>query len=94
MPYYQKNTLDRIEKMFWRLQTSYYRQIADLEVTAYVTKEPVPYAERFSGEEKKLEIGAVWGELFDCAWFHFTGKLPEGYDPADCSLIIDRKSVV
>lgn len=89
MPYYQKNTLDRIEKMFWRLQTSYYRQIADLEVTAYVTKEPVPYAERFSGEEKKLEIGAVWGELFDCAWFHFTGKLPEGYDPADCSLIID-----
>lgn len=59
MPYYQKNTLDRIEKMFWRLQTSYYRQIADLEVTAYVTKEPVPYAERFSGEEKKLEIGAV-----------------------------------
>ena len=55
MPYYQKNTLDRIEKMFWRLQTSYYRQIADLEVTAYVTKEPVPYAERFSGEEKKLE---------------------------------------
>ncbi len=89
MPYYRKNTLDRIEKMFRRLQLSYYRKISDLDVTAYVTEEPVPYAERYSGKEKRLGIGDVWGDLFDCAWFHFTGKLPEGYSQDECSLRID-----
>lgn len=89
MPYYKKNTLDRVEKMFRRLQESYYKKISDLHVTAYVTAEPVPYGERFTGEEKELKVGDVWGGLFDCAWFHFTGKLPEGYSREECSVLID-----
>lgn len=89
MPYYRKNTLQRVEKMLQRLQQSYYRNISDLNVTAYVTAEPVSYEERTSGEKKELSVGDAWGNLFDCAWFHFTGKLPDGYEKDECCLLID-----
>lgn len=89
MPYYTKNTLERINKVFEKLGTSYYTKIADLKCTAYVTKEPVIFEERMSGMEKHLNIGDEWGEVFDCAWFHFTGTLPTEYPRENCSLIID-----
>ncbi|MDL2301850.1 glycosyl hydrolase-related protein [Lachnospiraceae bacterium OttesenSCG-928-D06] len=89
MPYYNKNTLSRIETVFKRLQSSYYEKIGELTVTAFVTKEPVEYNQRETGEKKSLKIGDEWGGLFDCAWFHFAGSLPVGYEKEECCLIID-----
>ena len=86
---FEKNTLKRIDRFFGRLVHKYHRIIGDLACTAYVTKEPVPYSKRFTGEKKELKIGDHWGDLFDCAWFHFTGKVPEGYSEEELVLLLD-----
>lgn len=86
---FEKNTVIRMEKFVRRLQEKYYKEMETLSCTAYVTKEPVPFADRLSGEKKELQIGDHWGELFDCAWFHFTGRIPEGISQEELVLLID-----
>ena len=56
-----------------------YHSIADLEISAWRTPEPLPFESRFSGEELHLRPGDRWGErLFDCAWFRFATQIPKG----------------
>lgn len=86
---FEKKTIERMEKFVLRLHGKYYQELQKLSAVAYVTKEPVPFEDRMSGEEKKLEIGDHWGELFDCAWFHFTGQLPEGFGREELVLLLD-----
>ncbi len=86
---FEKNTLKRIDNFFERLVHKYHKILNDLTCTAYITREPVPFSERFSGDKKEIKIGDHWGDLFDCAWFHFTGKVPEGYKAEELVLLID-----
>ncbi|MDF2543955.1 MAG: alpha-mannosidase [Herbinix sp.] len=86
---FEKNTLQRIDKFFERLVHKYHEKLGELSCTAYVTKEPVPFSDRLSGEKKELKMGDHWGDLFDCAWFHFTGKVPEGYGVDELVLLLD-----
>lgn len=58
------------------LKERIYTKVCDLKMTAYRTPEPVPWAERESGERQEVAIGESWGRLFDCAWFHMEGRLP------------------
>lgn len=53
-----------------------YTEVGRLDITAWCTPEPVPWADRRSGEERQLNPGDRWGTLFDCAWFRFTGSVP------------------
>jgi alpha-mannosidase len=66
-----------------------YTSLATLEIEAWRTVEPVPYAARQSGEYLRLHPGDVWGELFDCAWFHFTGQIPESAAGLRVVLLLD-----
>lgn len=77
-----KSTLDLISKYI-------YTPIATLRVEIWKTPEPVPFDRRFSGEHKNIAIGESWGELWDCAWFHFTGTIPETAKGANVVLLID-----
>ncbi len=81
--HHTKSTIDRtIEK----LRKEYMTIIGDLSLTAWITKEPVPYKDRFQGEKKELKQGDSWGQLWDCGWFHITGKVPEqGAGKKNCS---------
>ncbi|MFC4619744.1 alpha-mannosidase [Camelliibacillus cellulosilyticus] len=54
-----------------------------------MTKEPVPYEERTSGSYIPLAPGDKWGVLWDCAWFHFQGQVPENVDREKVVLMID-----
>lgn len=48
-----------------------------LECTAYISDEPLKFEDRLSGRRVELPIGGKWAEkVFDCAWFHITGRLP------------------
>lgn len=89
MPHYKKNTLKRIEKFAERIAKLHYEKLSELECTAYVTKEPLPYEQREEGEKKTIALGESWGQLFDCAWFNFTGALPPGYEFSDLVLLIN-----
>jgi alpha-mannosidase len=53
-----------------------YIPLAPLEIRAWRTPEPVPFARRMSGQELHLKVGNAWGALFDCAWFRFNGTVP------------------
>ena len=51
--------------------------VSELTAEAWVTKEPVPYTDRMQGRHIMPKTGDSWGELWDCAWFHFTGQAPD-----------------
>ncbi len=66
-----------------------YTKIIDLDVTANVTKEPLPYSLRGNGKKIRLKAGDKWGELWDCAWMNMRGKVPEEAEGKKTAFIID-----
>lgn len=88
MPY-ETIKLGQMWSMLERLEEQIYLPLSTLTVTAWVTKEPVPYAERMSGRRLDVAAGDRWGELWDCAWFHFAGKVAEEARGSKVVLLID-----
>lgn len=80
---------EQLKGVLERLRAGIYEPIAELSVSAWVTPEPVPYGERSSGRPLRLQPGDRWGELWDCAWFHFSGRVPERAKDAKVVLLID-----
>lgn len=78
-----------LNRMLTRIKSRIYYKLCDLDMTIYASKEPLTYDNRFSGEERNVSVGDKWGNLFDCAWFHFTGEIPEEYKDKDLVYIID-----
>jgi alpha-mannosidase len=66
-----------------------YIPIAPLEIHAWCTREPLPYQMRTQGEEHTFSVGDKWGYLFDCAWFHFTGVVPDSAIGMPVVLLLD-----
>jgi alpha-mannosidase len=89
MPSYNPPRDHRIAQMLSRLANARHTVVAPLTLTAFWTKEPVPYAERESGKRLDLNVGDPWGQLFDCAWFHFTGEIPAEAAGAEVVALID-----
>ncbi|MBN1372481.1 MAG: alpha-mannosidase [Anaerolineaceae bacterium] len=76
MPDFIPYTLHQLDHALALLQGAIYTVVAPLEIRAWRTREPVPYARRTEGRQLNLKVGDRWGELFDCAWFRFTGQVP------------------
>lgn len=83
---YTKNNLDYVLSL---ISANIYSVVGELEITAWRTPEPVPFEQRLSGEKLGLKIGDSWGGLFDCAWFHFYGQIPESAAGQPVVLILD-----
>lgn len=60
-----------------KLAAARYQKGSALKVRAWRTDEPVPFAERTTGEAFVPEAGKPWGTLFQCAWMEFTGPAAE-----------------
>ena len=83
----QKTTPADIET---KVREAIYRPVAELDVCAWVTPEPVPYAARESGRGIALRPGDAWSaEPFDCAWFQFRGEVPASAAGREIVLLID-----
>lgn len=73
-----------------------YKVLSALNGTGYYSEEPLTFENRYSGKKFEVKIGGKWCKnVFDCAWFHITGKIPEGADTVivDCGgegLVYDR----
>ncbi|WP_028611375.1 alpha-mannosidase [Paenibacillus harenae] len=80
---------DQLKSMLERLKGHIYEPVAELQVTAWITPEPVPYEDRMSGRKLELTAGDRWGNLWDCGWFRFTGKVPEKAKGSKIVLLID-----
>jgi alpha-mannosidase len=66
-----------------------YTPIAQLSCEGWRTAEPVPYERRTEGEHITPAVGEKWGELWDCAWFHVTGRVPESAAGKHVVLLLD-----
>lgn len=89
MPYSERYMMKKIDDAIKTVKPAIYTKIAPLSIKAYVTEEPVKFAERFSGEEKILNVGDSWGKLWDCAWFCFEGRIPESERDKNLVLMLD-----
>jgi alpha-mannosidase len=89
MPTFRPYTRRHLRYALRRMREQIYRPVGKLHIHAWWTPEPVPFADRRSGREMELEIGDKWGDLFDCAWFHFTGIVPEDAAGEKVVLLLD-----
>lgn len=72
-----------------RLKQRIYYKICDLNMTVYKSKEPLEFENRFNGEKSEINVGERWGGLFDCAWFHIQGEVPQSGDGIPLVYVID-----
>jgi alpha-mannosidase len=77
MPIYAPFTKRQLRETLNYIGAAVYVTVSKLDIHAWWSAEPVPFPERMGGEPLHLDVGDKWGDLFDCAWFHFTGTVPE-----------------
>lgn len=75
---------ERLERLFGEI----YNPIAELNVTAYITKEPLKYCDRKNGTKAELTEGDRWGELWDCAWMNMKCDIPDNSE-GKLALLLD-----
>lgn len=66
-----------------------YTPVAQLSCEGWRTAEPLPYSQRTEGEHITPAVGDTWGQLWDCAWFHITGTVPESTAGKHIVLLLD-----
>jgi alpha-mannosidase len=89
MPYAKAQMQSQIKRAISQVKKGIYTIVGELAMTAWVTPEPVPYRDRMTGTPKTLRIGERWGQLWDCAWFHFSGEIPPSAAGQKVVLLID-----
>lgn len=89
MSFPNRTKLARIGDTMYRLTQSIYEPLADLQAEAWVTNEPITYDRRLEGKAIAPKPGEVWGKLWDCAWFRFTGQVPAEAEGKSVVLLID-----
>lgn len=67
----------------WDLKCSINRKVGDLKAEIIKSKEPIKWQDLDKTQFKPIRQWQPWGkrkeyaDSFDCAWFHFTGQVPE-----------------
>lgn len=90
MPYYKEHMKRAIETKYRMTKEGVYTVKDTLHADVFVTPEPVPFEKRTSGKPiYNIQKNEVWGGLWDCGWFHFTGKVPDDCDGKFVCLLID-----
>ncbi|GHV00217.1 hypothetical protein FACS1894211_07070 [Clostridia bacterium] len=89
-PFYEKEIFDhKLQGALDRLKARIYTKVKDLDVEFAPSAEPVRFADRLNLTYKKIVPGEKWGGLFDCAWFHLTGKADPSCAGKKLVLLID-----
>ena len=89
MPRFTPYTEPQLTQALSRIAEAVYSPVAPLDIVAWRTPEPVPFEQRQSGEELSLKVGDTWGQLFDCAWFRFSGSVPPAATGLHVVLLLD-----
>ena len=89
MPDFKHYTLRQLDEALLALEQAVYTPVGNLDIRAWCTAEPLPFAERTNGSERTLRVGDKWGDLFDCAWFCFTGRVPTAAAGKKTVLLLD-----
>lgn len=88
--YYNDRTKRQLVVACDKIKNHIYTSLSNLKAEAWMTQEPVPFNQRMQeGEHREIAIGEKWGNLFDCAWFRFTGQVPPEAKSKKVVLMID-----
>ncbi len=72
------------------LKEKMYTVVGSLQCVGYVSNEPLSFEHKENGTKVDLAVGKSFAKnVFDCAWLHVTGTLPEGYNAEDVVFLID-----
>ena len=82
-------TLFRLEKFRERLKESFYPEKIQLKSEYSWSSEPVSYEDAKNLNYEPIETDTKWGSTFDCAWFRFSGKVPESWKDQEVVALID-----
>ncbi len=63
-----------------RLRARVYRRVAPLAAEVHRSAEPVGFGEWGDDAFSPISAGDAWGDVFDCAWLHLRGTVPEGIE--------------
>jgi alpha-mannosidase len=61
-----------------RLRTRIYTRVAKLDAEILRSPEPTLFADIDPTGFRKIRPHTAWGKVFDCAWLHITGQVPDG----------------
>ncbi len=90
MPYLKDKYFRIVQQTMEKLSKSVYTPLTELKATAYITDEPVKFAERTSGRKTELHENSKWASnTFDCAWFHLEGTVPAECEGKPTVLLLD-----
>lgn len=90
-PSFEKNIINDIENVLHGvLFKEAYEEVIPLNVSFAYSDEPVPFSKIGSLAFKGINPGESWSKKpFGCAWFHLTGKLPQGINKDSLCLSFD-----
>ena len=60
-----------------RIKGDCYTKIGDLKAEAIKSDEPIAFADLDKSAFKPIRKWEKWADKFGCAWFRFTGKVPQ-----------------
>lgn len=87
---FENKERERAERFSDMLFDNSYTAVGKLNCKAYVSEEPLSFENKLSGKAVTLCEGDKWAEdVFDCAWFHITGTVPDSIDREDAVLILN-----
>lgn len=89
MPYHYAQRANELERTLQQIRAAIHTPVEPLQIEAWITDEPVPFSERHIGRHEHFILGQSWGQLWNCAWFHFTGTIPPQADGQAVDLLID-----
>lgn len=68
--------LRKIEQFIARIEKRILVDAAPLAAVYARTADPVPFEQRHRLDYRPIAAGASWGDTWDSAWFHITGRIP------------------
>jgi alpha-mannosidase len=89
MPTFLPYTQHQLNQALTTIGEHIYTVIAQLDIQGWPSREPVPFILRADGNARTYRVGDTWGNLFDCAWFRFTGKVPPAAKGKPVVLLLD-----
>ncbi|MCG8452336.1 MAG: hypothetical protein MI717_04030 [Spirochaetales bacterium] len=82
-------TEERIKRLIQDFTPCRYEERVPLTVTYTQDSQPIPLANLEQREFQNIELGTQWGELWDSAWFRFSGEIPKDWAHKTVVALID-----
>jgi len=82
-------TIFRLERFREKLRDSFYPEKIALKSEFFWSAEPIPFDQVKTLDFEPIEVDTKWGSTFDCAWFHFSGEIPQDWKGKEVVALID-----